>query len=74
MATVLSTPEDIQWLKDVHLSHCKRLPETIAAAMLEGPADAPDCVTLYEYDHVNSLTMTLTRWPNGNFYCDSSRY
>jgi hypothetical protein len=36
--TYLDTPEDMQWLRDVH---CKDMPETMTCAILEGNEDSP---------------------------------
>lgn len=73
MTTMLSTPDDIEWLRDVHLITCKRLPP-FALAILDGNEDSPSKITLYEFDHVNSLTMELYPDADGFFRCDSERY
>jgi hypothetical protein len=72
---VLSSPEDLQWLRDVHLNSCRELPE-FALAVIEGDADAPTAIILYEVDHVNILTIdadeyTLRLTPDeaGMFHC-----
>ena len=71
--TMLSEPADRQWLYETHLKHCLRLPP-FAVAMLEGNEDAPQAITLYEVDHVNSLTMRLVAGSNGDFHCRSDKY
>lgn len=71
--TYLSEPAELQWLRETHLSTCKRLP-TFAVAVLHGNEDAPDAITLYEVDHVNSLTMRLVADGDGHFACNSDRY
>lgn len=71
--TYLETPEDLEWLRDTHLKTCKRLPP-FAVAVLDGNEDWPRRITLYEVDHVNSLTMELRPDQDGNFHCNSERY
>ena len=71
--TFLSDAADLQWLREVHLWSCKRLPP-FAVAVIEGNEDAPDAIALYEVDHVNSLTMRLVPDNTGTFTCQSERY
>lgn len=71
--TVLETSEDLEWLRDIHLKTCRYLPP-FALAVLEGNEDWPMSVTLYEVDHINSLTMTLRPDAEGVFHCNSERY
>lgn len=72
--TFLSEPSEIEWLKEGLLSTCRRLPP-FEVAVIDGNEDWPDSITLYERDHINSLTMKLT--PDGDdgvFHCNASRY
>ena len=71
--TMLSEPQELEWLRETHLKHCKVLPP-FCLAVLEGNEDAPDSITLFEEDHVNSITMRLNAWPDGTFRCSSPRY
>jgi hypothetical protein len=71
--TYLSTPDDLEWLRDTHLKTCTRLPPFVVA-VLDGTEDWPTAITLYEVDHYNSLTMTLQADENGEFHCQSERY
>lgn len=62
----LSDPDDLQWLRDVHLANCELPP--FAVALIEGNEDSPNSITLYEHDHVNSLKLTLVPDDEGNFH------
>lgn len=70
---LLSSVEDLEWLRDVHLKTCRYLPP-YAIAEIVGNEDWPTKIILYEVDHVNSLTMELTPDENGVFHCNSERY
>lgn len=70
--TFLETAEDLEWLRDVHLKGCIMPPFEIAT--FEGNADWPIRITLYEFNHVNSLTMELTPDSEGVFHCRTERY
>lgn len=73
VTTFLETAAELQWLREVHLKSCKRLPP-FAVAALEGNEDAPDSITLYEVNHVNSLTLRLVPDPEGEFHNDTERW
>lgn len=70
---IISAPEDREWLQDVHLVTCKRLPP-FALAIVNGNEDWPTSIVLYETDHVNSVTMELRPDANGIFHCATDRY
>jgi len=72
VTTFIDSPEDKQWLLDVHLSDCQLPPFSVAS--FEGNADSPESITLYEVNHINSLTLTLQPDPNGNFKHNQARY
>lgn len=72
MNEMLDTPEDRQWLMDVHLKGCIVPP--FAVAVVEGNMDWPTSITLYEHNHVNSLTLTLRPDADGVFHCRQERY
>lgn len=69
---LLETSEDLAWLREVHLKGCIVPP--FAVATLEGNEDWPDAIVLYEYDHINSLTMRLTPDAHGDFHANQPRY
>jgi hypothetical protein len=69
----IETAEDKEWLLDTALASCRRLPD-FEVAELEGNEDAPTRITLYEVNHVNSLTMVLRPDQDGVFHCNQERY
>jgi len=68
----LETPEDLEWLRETHLLGC--IVPDFAIAIIDGTEDYPEKITLYEVNHVNSITMEL--WPNedGDFFVNKPRY
>jgi hypothetical protein len=72
MTQFLETAEDLEWLTDVHLKGCTVPPFTVAS--IEGNEDWPTVITLYEVNHVNSLTLTLRPDVDGVFHCNQTRY
>lgn len=68
----LETPDDIQWLRDVHLRGCAVPPFAVAA--IDGNEDWPKSITLYEVNHVNSLTLILLPDADGEFHCQQERW
>lgn len=45
---LLNDPNDIDWLRDVHLPG---LPDAVNAAVLEGNEDSPDAIWTYTAQH-----------------------
>jgi hypothetical protein len=72
MTQFLETPEDLEWLRDTHLKGCIVPPFEVAS--LEGNEDWPTKITLYEVNHVNSLTLDLIPDAEGVFHCRQDRY
>ena len=71
--TMLTTPEDLEWLRKTHLHKCVLLPD-FAVADIIGNEDCPTAIILYKHDHVNSLTMKLIPDVSGNFACKTDRW
>ena len=68
--TFLSTRDDLKWLRETHLKSCRKLPR-FSVAILHGNEDAPDSITLYERNHVDSKSVTLRADSDGNFSCET---
>ena len=56
--TILTTPEDLQWLRETHLKYCKSLPVFVVAVIV-GNEDFPDSIHLYKEDSVTSQKIVL---------------
>ncbi len=69
---MLSAPEDLQWLRDVHLKDCVTPP--FAVAIIDGNEDWPKSITLLEQDHINSIALVLVPDEDGVFHCNQTRY
>ena len=45
MTAFLNSPEDMQWLKDVHVHN---MPDNARSALIIGNEDAPDSIAVYD--------------------------
>ena len=72
MSVMLTSPDDFQWLLEGHLKGCTVPPFTVAE--IHGNEDWPERITLYEFDHIGSLTMDLTPDEDGNFRANRPRF
>jgi hypothetical protein len=65
MMSVLTSADDLQWLREVHLKWIELPPFQVA--VLEGHEDSPYCITLYETNHVDSPCCRLYPNADGEF-------
>jgi hypothetical protein len=45
MTAFLNSPDDMQWLKDVHVHN---MPDNARSAIITGNEDAPDSIAVYD--------------------------
>ena len=58
--TYLDTPEDMQWLRDVH---CQDMPADMSCAILYGNEDAPEKVEAWRVNNPHHQAPADYAWP-----------